>query len=88
MIQYSVLSAIQRVDIATAIFLFLILFGFARTVLLGQVLDSKNVVFLTVLFAIWLFLVRVFTNYTMMPFIEEKLNPYPASTTTNTDDSA
>jgi hypothetical protein len=82
------LSAIQRVDIATAIFLFLILFGFARTVLLGQVLDSKNVVFLTVLFAIWLFLVRVFTNYTMMPFIEEKLNPYPASTTTNTDDSA
>lgn len=84
---YSALSPIQRVDIATAIFLFLILFGFARTVLLGQVLDSKNVIFLTILFAIWLFFVRVFTNYTMMPFIEEKLNPYPASTTTNTDDS-
>lgn len=84
---YSALSPIQRVDIATAIFLFLILFGFARTVLLDQVLDSKNVIFLTILFAIWLFVVRVFTNYTMMPFIEEKLNPYPASTTTNTDDS-
>ena len=85
---YSALSPIQRVDISTAIFLFLILFGFARTVLLGQVLDSKNVIFLTVLFAIWLFFVRVFTNYTMMPYIEEKLNPYPASTTTVTDDSA
>lgn len=84
---YSGLSPIQRVDIATAIFLFLILFGFARTVLLGQVLDSKNVIFLTVLFAIWLFFVRVFTNYTMMPYIEEKLNPYPASTTTVTDNS-
>jgi hypothetical protein len=84
---YSALSPIQRVDIATAIFLFLILFGFARTVLLGQVLDSKNVIFLTVLFAIWLFFVRVFTNYTMMPYIEEKLNPYPASTTTVTDNS-
>lgn len=84
---YSALSPIQRVDIATAIFLFLILFGFARTVLLGQVLDSKNVIFLTVLFAIWLFFVRVFTNYTMMPYIEEQLNPYPASTTTVTDNS-
>ena len=85
--KYYSISPIQKLDLATSVFLFLILFGFARTVLLNQFLDSKNVVFLTLLFAFWLFLVRIFTNATMFSYIDSKLNPYPASTTTVTEDS-
>ncbi len=80
--KYYSISPVQKIDLATSVFLFLILFGFARTALLDQPLDSKNIVFLTLLFAFWFFLVRIFTNATMFPFIYEKLNPYPASTTT------
>ena len=85
--KYYSISPIQKIDLSTSVFLFLVLFGFARTVLLGLTLDSKNIVFLTLLFAFWLFLVRIFTNATMFPFIYEKLNPYPASTTAVTDNS-
>ena len=80
--KYYSISPIQQLDLATSVFLFLILFGFTRSVLLNHTLDSKNIVFLTILFAIWFFLVRIFTNATMYSYINSKLNPYPASTTT------
>lgn len=82
---YSSISPIQRLEIVSSILLFLVLFGFVRTILLYPSLNTQNVIFITLFFAIWLILVRIFTNLTIFPYIESKLNPYPASTTTNTD---
>ncbi len=77
--KYYSVSPIQKLDIAVSVCLFIILFGFARTILLGQYLDSKNVFFLTILFFIWLFLTRIFTNAVMFQYIYNKLNPYDST---------
>lgn len=74
--QYYIVSPIQKVEIAVSVFLFLIFFGFTRTILLDQPLDSKNIVFLTILFFVWLYLTKIFTNAVMFQFIYNKLNPY------------
>jgi len=74
--QYYIVSPIQKVEIAVSVFLFLILFGFTRTILLDKPLDSKNIVFLTILFFVWFYLTKLFTNAVMFQFIYTKLNPY------------
>ncbi len=64
--QYYTISPIQKVELAVSV----------RTILLNQYLDSKNIIFLTILFFFWLYLTKLFTNAVMFQFIYNKLNPY------------
>lgn len=56
------LSNVQYIEVCVVVLMFLILIGFLRTIILNQSLDSKNIMILTFLFAIWYILVNVFTN--------------------------
>ncbi len=53
---------LQYYELISLVILFLIFIGFLRTIILNQDFDSKNIIFLTILFGLWLFFVKFFTN--------------------------
>ncbi len=74
--KYQAISPVQHIEIGVSTFLFLILFGFIRNMMMQKPLDAKNIIFLTIFFFITFYLTRFFTNMVMSYYIAEKLNPY------------
>ncbi len=69
-------TELQYYEIFYLFILFLIFIGFIRTIILEQNFDSKNIFFLSILFALWLFFVKYFTNIYIYLSSLHKLNPY------------
>ena len=56
------LSSLQKLDISITTFLFCILIGFLRPLLLGQDINSRNIIASTLIFFSWYGMTLVFTN--------------------------
>ena len=56
------LSSLQKLDISITTFLFCILIGFLRPLLLGQDINSRNIIAATLIFFSWYGMTLVFTN--------------------------
>ncbi len=59
---YFQLSSLQILELGILTVLFLIFIGFIRYIVLGYTLDSNNIIFLTILFVLWYFLSKTFSN--------------------------
>ncbi len=74
--QFYYLSPIQKLDIVVVLILFLFLFGFFRTIILNKEYNTNHIIGITILFALWYTLTKLFTNVVMFQNIYTKLNPY------------
>ncbi len=70
------LAPLQKLQIGIVTLFFLILIGFMRPLLLGDELDTHNIIFLTVLFLLWYSLTIIFTNMVMYEYTYRKLNNF------------
>lgn len=66
----------QYTELFTVFILFLIFIGFLRTIILNYEFDAKNILYLSILFALWLYFVKVFTNTYIYFSTYHKLNFY------------
>ena len=51
--KYYYLSHIQKIDITTTTLLFCIFIGFLRPLILGEMLNTSNIIAYTVMFFVW-----------------------------------
>ncbi len=59
---YFQLSSLQILELGILTVLFLIFIGFIRYIILGYTFDSQNIIYLTILFVLWYFFSKIFSN--------------------------